>query len=355
MTGVVADFVGFARFGPTATPVARSRSSRAKRVLATAMTVFVASSVGVSLLLQNRWLHAVDPEYAARRDRLLAKQAATAKPIVLCLGSSRMVEGVRPDALPTDTLLTLVNGGMVGSGSMLEWLTYRRLKRDGLKPARVLIEYWPPLLRGDDHAEYGRIALPRLAPADWPVVRACYPDPPSVGRYVAEGQFWPVHRYRRGLLAMIQPRWVPEARADRRFASGMDEWGWWPGCRDEDADAERAKHGDPAKSAFRPYLDGFSVGGPADVALRSLLAECRADGVPATLVYLPESTGFQSLYSPEAEANWQSHLASLRRDFDVAFLDFRTADFDADLPDGVHLTQGGAKRLTRLLSRKLAD
>jgi hypothetical protein len=327
-----------------------TRRGRARRAMVAFVMAYLALSFALARSIEGPLASARDPEYAARRDRLLAMNKANPnRPIVLALGSSRMVEGVRPDAIDDGNGPLWLNGGLVGSGSMMELMSYRRLKRDGLKPTHVLLEYWPPLLRGDNHAEYGRIDLPRLGPGDWPIVRDYFPDPSSVGRYLGEGQLWPVHRYRRALLASIDRSLVPASQRDSKFAKGIDRYGWWPGVRDEDAPTERAKHTDISRSAFRPYLDGFSVGEPADRALRDVLAECRADGVVVTLVFLPESTAFRSLYSAEAEARWRQHRETLLRDEMVSMIDARTWEFNSDLPDGVHLTQGGATRVTKRL------
>lgn len=181
-----------------------------------------------------------------------------------------------------------------------------------------------------------------------------YPDPPSVTRYVIEGQLWPAWRYRKQLLATVQPKCVHDARYDRRFTAGMDRWGWWPGVRDEDADIVRIQRSDIQKNPFRPYLDDFSVGVEADRALRDLLTECQADGVACAFVFMPESQAFRSLYTPDAEQRWRTHLDSLMMDFKVSVHDARTRDeFAPDLPDGVHLTQGGATRFTRRLMADL--
>lgn len=326
------------------------RRAKARRSVITFVMAYLVVSFALARLIEGRLAFVRDPEYAVRRDRLLTMNADHPdRPIILALGSSRMVEGVRPDAIDDGYGPLWLQGGLVGSGSMMELMTYRRLKRDGLKPSHLLLEYWPPLLRGDNHAEYGRIDLPRLGPSDWPIVRDYFPDPASVARYIAEGQLGPMHRYRRSLLGSIDRHLVPEAHRHSKFAKGVDPYGWWPGVRDEDAAIERAKHPEIATSAFRPYLDGFSIGEPADRALRHLLAECRDDGVAVTLVFLPESAAFRSLYSAEAEALWRRHRSSLIREYGVTMIDARDWNFDAELPDGVHLTQGGASRFTRRL------
>lgn len=327
------------------------KTAKAKRAVISFLFGYLALSAILDVKIDGSLARVRDPEYAARRDRLLTRIAENPhRPLVLVLGSSRTVEGIRPDGFNGDSGPMFFNAGLVGSGSMLELMTYRRLKAAGVRPQAVLIEYWPVLLRGGNHAEYGRIDLPRLNPRDLPIVWDYYPDPPSVTRYVLEGQLWPAWRYRKQLLASVQPKWVPDAKHERRFTAGMDCWGWWPGVRDDDAETVRNQRQDIRKNPFRPYLDGFSIGVEADRAICDLLAECRADGVACAFVFMPESQAFRSLYTPDAEQQWRTHLDRLMTDFNVRVHDARTCDeFAADLPDGVHLTQGGATRFSRRL------
>ena len=346
---------------PTAIFVVRSRRpvrrrpARSRRAVVVALVSFIGLTLGLALLIDGPWDCFRDPEYAARRDRLVARvREHPLRPVVLVLGSSRTVEGIRPDAVNTSTGPMLLNGGLIGSGSMLELIAYRRLKADGIRPVAVLVEYWPVLLRGDVHAEPGRINPPRLGLRDAKIVRDYFPHPDDALATVWGSQLWPASRYRRALLASVRPKWVPDARHDTRFAGGIDDWGWWPGVRDEDAVIVRSKRPDVSKNPFRPYLDGFSIGDEADRALRDLLTECRADGVAVAFVVMPETPAFRTLYSPAAEANARAHLAGIVNDFGVPVLNARAWDeFEPDLPDHVHLTQGGATRFTRRLQAEL--
>lgn len=331
------------------------KTGKAKRAVLSFVFGYFALSAFLAIKIDGSLARVRDPEFAARRDRLHARIGENPnRPLILVLGSSRSVEGIRPELVNNESGPMLFNAGLVGSGSMLELMTYRRLKAAGIRPQAVLIEYWPVLLRGGNHAEYGRIDLPRLNPRDLPIVWDYYPDPPSVTRYVVEGQFWPAWRYRKQLLATVQPKWVPNARHERRFTAGMDEWGWWPGVRDEDADTVRSQRHDVQKNPFRPYLDDFSIGVEADRALRDLLTECQADGVACAFVFMPESPAFRTLYTPQGEQRWRTHLTNLMAEFNVPVHDARACDeFAPDLPDGVHLTQGGATRFTRRLAADL--
>ena len=335
--------------------IVRSRKTRARRAVCSFVIGFVALTLILSVLINGPLDRLRDPEFAARRDRLVIQQSEhPTRPLILVLGSSRAVEGIRPDAINQPSGPLLLNGGLIGSGPMLELIAYRRLKAAGLKPAAVLLEYWPPLLRGENHAEYGRIDLPRLAPRDLRVVWEYFPDPVSVTRYVLEGQLWPAWRYRHRFVAAVRPKWVPNSSHDQRFANGIDAWGWWPGMREQDIEEHRRTKGFDHYKAFAPMLDHFRVGEKANRAIRDLLCECRDDGVAVAMIVMPEGKRFRDLYTPEADREWQTHLNQLSAEFELPVLNTRTWDeFAPEMPDHVHLIQEGATRFTRRLGEEL--
>jgi hypothetical protein len=91
-----------------------------------------------------------DPEYGKRVARLNARVSEHPdRPLVVVLGSSRAAMGVRPPAweeVAADGAPLLFNMARIGGGPLFELLTLRRLLADGVRPAAVVVEYWPPLL-----------------------------------------------------------------------------------------------------------------------------------------------------------------------------------------------------------------
>ena len=95
-----------------------------------------------------------DPEYGKRLAGLQARLAENpGRPLVLAIGSSRTAMGVRPGVLETDggdpRRPLLFNMALAGSGPIMELMVLRRALADGVKPAAVLVEFWPAFLRED--------------------------------------------------------------------------------------------------------------------------------------------------------------------------------------------------------------
>jgi hypothetical protein len=273
---------------------------------------------------------------------------------VLGIGSSRLAMGLRPGVLgPGEP--ALANLALAGSGPVMELMAYRRAVADGLKPAAVLVEYWPAFLDEEGpQREDLRIDLGRLRPADGPVVRDYFADPDGVLREMARRRRNPWWEHRRSLMNQFAAGWLPpNLRADALFAP-IDDWGWLPG-RTDPSDEDRAGAAKAARAFYEPLFRRYTVSGLADRALRQLLAECRAAGTPAALVYLPESAAFTALMTPEAKRKADEHLAAVRRDTGVPLIDCRGWVADRELPDGFHLSQAGAAELTPKLARAVAD
>lgn len=335
----------------------RSRLQHSRRALWIFPLSFLLVNLILAFLSEGSLIHLRDPEYGARQSRLLARQKeAPNQPVLLVLGSSRVAEGIRPDVLNGKAGPLVLNGGLVGSGPMLELMSYRRLKQAGLKVQGVLIEYWPPLLRGENHAEFGRIDLPRLNRCDLPIVWDYFPDPPSVTRYVTEGYFLPTARYRRNILIDVMPRLVPAAETVFRYSVGIDRWGWWPGIDEAHLEEHRLTKGFDHYKAFEPMIKDFSIGKEADRALHDLIRECQQDGVPVALIFMPEGTQFKMFYDANAEQIWQGHLKALTEEFSIPVLNTRLwEECASDMPDQVHFTQEGAARYTKRLATELPN
>src|SRR5262249_18423460 len=71
------------------------------------------------------------------------------RPLILSLGSSRMATAFRPEALPDlparpGTRPVAFHFARVGPGPEMSPLVLPRLLAAGIRPAWVLVEYWPP-------------------------------------------------------------------------------------------------------------------------------------------------------------------------------------------------------------------
>lgn len=308
------------------------------------------------------WPELRDPEYGRRVNRLRARVAEhPGRPLVLVVGSSRTAMGVRPsaweDSRPGTANDPLVfNMSAVGAGPIIELLVLRRTYADGFRPAVVLLEYWPPLLRQDPgFGDVARFEPRQLRWRDRPVVRDYYPDPAGTERRMKASRLNVLAENRAGLLAQVDPELFPKGpRLDVGWAE-LDGWGWLPGMDPHPGDAEtRRKLTEGIRKHFAPQMTGGSIHPDSDRALRAAVALARANGARVGLVYLPESAEFRTRYPAELERSAREHLATLSRALALPVLDARDWMDERYLADGFHLSRTGAALFTAKLSATIA-
>src|SRR4051812_44856236 len=104
---------------------------------------FVVVQAGLGAGVERLWPAVRDPEFAARAEQLHQHHpqgAASRRPLVLALGSSRTLMGLDARRLSEATAETgdvpplVFNFGVPGSGPMLEAVCLRRLLADGVRP-----------------------------------------------------------------------------------------------------------------------------------------------------------------------------------------------------------------------------
>jgi hypothetical protein len=87
-------------------------------------------------------------------------------------------------------------------------------------------------------------------------------------------------------------------------------------------------------------------------ALEDVLSRCRREGIPVTLLLMPEAAPFRALYSAAAREALAELLVRLRRDWGVDVVDARTWMEDAAFSDTHHLLADGARRFTERFGRE---
>jgi hypothetical protein len=351
------------RFLGARRPSARvTRGESARRSARAAVAWFVAATLGLSgatLLAADVLTPAIrDPEYGRRARALQARVAEHPdRPLVLVVGSSRVGAGVCPAAWeavrPDGRAPLLFNIGRAGAGPVVQLMTLRRVLAEGVRPAVVLLEYWPPLV--NEHSpELIRVPAECLYPGDLPIVRDYWPDAEEAVRRAARGRLNPIFTLRRTLLLQLDPVWVPwSGRAEVVLAS-LDAWGWLPGldyplagCTERDRWLARWE------PIYRPQLRAFAARERSECAIRDAVALARDHGAAVGLVYLPEPGEFRGWYSRKAERAAAAHLAELARDFGAPVIDAREWLADALVADGIHLSRIGATEFTRRLGAEV--
>jgi hypothetical protein len=312
----------------------------------------VTLNVALALALDYGPPHLRDPEYGLRLDSLKQRIVEhPTRPPVVVVGSSRTGQGVRPGVCePADGPLVF-NMSQSGGGPVSQLLTLRRLWADGVQPAGVVLEYWPPFLRGDGtYHEQHRIDARRLRTTDEPTVREFFDTPDAVWAVRHGDSPIPLVAHRHGIVSRVCPELLPHAARTDPFWRNLDGWGWWPGR--VSATPQQIDAGWPAVEAFyRPMYAGYAVHPQHAAAYRTVLRECRDRGVPVVLLRMPETARFRQFQTAEAERQGDGFLDDITSEFGVPVIDARTWAEDEHLPDGFHLTRSGAEVFTRRLAR----
>ena len=330
-----------------------------RRHAARTVGAFLAALLATNLALVVAFEHAPpgwhDPEYGKRLTMLRARQAEhPGRPFVVALGSSRVAIGLHPASLPRDgTGPLLFNMALVGSGPVMELLTFRRLLADGVRPDAVLIEYWPAFLHeAGGYHEAARFDVHRLRPCDERTVRDEFPDSNRRMREWHLARLTPLGTHRRNAWNQLAPAGLPRGQRIDGLWSRIDPWGRLAD-RDSVSDAEAVTLRDVHAGYYSQLFAAYEVSDVADRALRLLLRECAEAGIPAALLMMPDAPAFAQWMPTEAQARAAKHERIVRAEWDVPVIDARGWIDAAQQPDRVHLLTPGAAEFTRRLHGEL--
>ena len=333
----------------------RSRRKVARVAAAWAVAGYVACTVAALAAIEVIRPELRDEEYGRRLTALRSRIAEhPGRPLVVVIGSSRAAMDVCPrvweETRPGNPDEPLIfNMSRVGGGPLLNLMTLRRLYADGIRPAAVLLEYWPPLLHQEGpFREADRIDPDRLARCDRSFVREYLHDADRIEWEMLEARLNPIFSQRTTWLRAAVPRWLPRAIRFDPAVKPLDVWGWLPGMdRPALAWEPRERRLAACERIYRPHLAGWRVSPEADRATREAIAMARNNGATAALVFFPESEEFRSWYSPEVAESQDRYRESLQRELAVQVLDTRTWLSNDRLADGFHATRAGAEEFTR--------
>jgi hypothetical protein len=296
-----------------------------------------------------------DAEYAVRLDLLRRRRAeAPERPLLLVLGSSRMVMSFRPESLPelrdADGRRVLpFNFAHLGAGPVMNVMQLNRLRRAGVRPTWLVLEVMPPCLSNDPAS----MTTSCMSAPDLPVLHH-YIDPGKLyGRYLLT-RLAPWHRQRNELLHRFAPafaarEWPAETARIHLGPLGGDAC--WTVKPDVSADEIRRRI-DATRRDYYPPLQQFALKGTADRAYREMLDLCRADGIRVALLLSPEGSEFASWYSPQSLTQIQEWCLALSREYDAPLIDARRWLPDAAFLDGHHVQLHGAEAFTRRLGEE---
>lgn len=345
---------------PPNTPASPPRRSRPRAIFSFAVCFLLINSC-LALRLEFGPERLRDPEYGLRLNSLRERRREHPnRPLTVVLGSSRTAMGVRPDVYETavadsQSAPLLFNMSMSGAGPILQLIVLERLLAAGIKPDSILLEFWPPLLRGDGlYREERRLNPERLLTVDEPILAEYFSDPAAAFAKRDRGRTLPIWYHRRALMDQYWPQAIPwRERADGSWST-LDAWGWLPGRKTYTQD--QVEKGWPHVAGFyAPLYQGFAIDPVADRSLRKSLTRCRELGISVKFVALPESARFRTMMTADSIRLGNEYRIRIENEFQLETIDGRAWAEDSSLPDGYHLTQDGATAFTRRITNKLVQ
>jgi hypothetical protein len=335
-----------------------------RRAVLWGLLFFAAAQFGMAVVI-DRW-RAVwsDPEYGYRLIRLRRRLAeAPHQPPVLVFGSSRVSHGFAADYLPPPgspeyASPVVFNMSQSGATTFMELLLLKRVLALGIRPRYVILEVFEACLHTDDSWLDGQGVDSRLPPyrlrfSDLGVLRRYRPDvAPAYYRAWLEWNLVPWHSNRYHLLERYAPELLEPSQletlrlGDWRHSLTANGWQPIPPLPDE----VKRKALEAARNGYQPIFANFHLSHRVGGLLRDMLDTCRREGVPVLgLLLMPESSEFRGWRSPAVEAQIQTYLTGLCREYGIDLIDASAWVEDGEFFDGHHLLEGGARRFTERL------
>jgi hypothetical protein len=339
-------------------------AGRGKRAVLWTVLLFAASQLALWAYLDCLLPEVRDPLYTLRLRSLQSRLSRSrGAPLVLLLGSSRVKYGLWPAAMPVRATKdapppVVYNFGFNGAGFIREWMYFRRLLADGVRPDWLILETWPPLWAEDGFFAESRMIVheDELHLRDVPLLCRYFAREPAVCLGVARRCLTPIRSYRARLVQAAVASWLPRAAA-RQKASGPSDWepaddsGWSPLTWGPTTPEQKQKALQDALDQMKPLTDPLRIDPRSDAALRELLAECRARGIKVALLMMPEHGVTRDWYPPQACALIRDYLGGISREFAAPVIDLRTWAADGDFADLCHLGRHGVEPISTRFGR----
>ncbi len=321
----------------------RSKRRNARAKVLGWLAGFLALQGMLAIALDHPRAFLRNPNYVAKYIRLAHLRREPDRPVVVVLGSSRTLFGLRPDRVPAplaaDGCVPLVfNFGVPGCGPLGQLLYLKSLLRQGIRPDGIVLEVLPALLAWEPGAN------PNVRPLaftwqDLATLSQFADRPADIYRAWFEARLMPWFVYRFHVMNRYLPAWLPAQDRDDIGWKSIDHWGWA-------ALPERFKRPgtiDGVRAQFQSAQQAFEVAATNARALRELIEVCQGHGIPTVLLLMPVGPQFQSWYTAQSQERLQAFLAQLHAEFDIAVVDARNwVEQEALFLDSHHLLPGGA-------------
>jgi hypothetical protein len=341
---------------PGGSSAAPARRSHARAAVSLGFAFAVAAQFALDLAVETVKPEWRDPEYGHRVKQLsaMARQQAQFRPdqpILIVLGSSRVMQGVSPAHLGLGLDLSPVliyNFAHTGYGPVGEWLALQRLLESKLAPRYLLVELLPAHLTGacTTHPD-------TLTCADVGFIEPFHENPDRLRMDWLRSRIEPWFSLRSSLLSHFRPDLLPQAHRLDHTWKQMQVGGWMPYYPAELSEAVRSAARQRAQALHAVPLAEFHVDPFQDRAYRQVLNQCRDRGISVACFWMPESPAYRAWYSPQSRDRVNQYLAELRREYGVPV--FNTSEWFDDegaFWDGHHLLGPAAEEFSMRFGRE---
>jgi len=340
---------------------ARPMAGHAFAVLIWTLAAFIGFQCLFSWII-DRWEPGLRDQEYGRKLSLLRAQVTEHphRPLVLALGTSRTVYGLRPGAIssvnaqqvPSETEPLVFNFGVLGGGPFYELVYLNRLLDEGIVPTTVLIEVHPPLLH--DVPDLSFVLAPvveRCDARDLAVLRRFTASPIRLYAQWLRLRIATCHRYRYALISRAAPRWLSETpQPDPQGLTQTDQLGWVPYPWEAPSDSVRHERSLQTVAAYECALRDYAISDAPDRALREMLEVCRSRQIDAALVIMPEESEYRRTFASRTHARVEAYLDALCVECDVPLFDTREWCGDTEFGDAQHLLREGADHFSAMFT-----
>lgn len=333
--------------------------ARGRRVLLAAVLGLAALQIGSALLVDHWRPELADPEYRIRRERLRAAQAENPeRPLVLMLGSSRVLNGFRPERLHrlTDAAgapITSFNFGLLCAGPLRQHCGLRHLLADGIRPDLLLLEIMPPLYNQPGKGRFcdeNWLYIPPLPLSDAAELLPHFARPHRLVLPWLTSRLMPGHEHQRRVFQQLAGNCLP-APALVTENEKADPWGWSPSPTATVTAEEQRRHIEAAHRQYHNAFPDFRLGNQPCRLLDEMLESCRRERVAVCLIRMPESAVFRGWYTASLEADLEALTRHANQRFGAPTINARQWVPDSEFWDGHHLLPSGAALFSERLAR----
>lgn len=249
--------------------------------------------------------------------------------------------------------VAVYNFGIPGSSALMELVALKRLLAAGVQPDYVLIEVLSPFLSGCPPLDPQRFSPPRFSLAELPLIRR-YTGYYSRVRWW-DGRLAPCYSHRWAILRCLAPAFA----IDDPWTQGIGPFDAAGAGRLPDAvrcEARFRQGLEMTERSYGAYRNGFRRDAPFCRILAETLELCRAAGIQASLVMMPEASEVRDWHDGAVQREMLTFLNELALQHGATVVDAQGWIEDRGFLDGIHLVASGADQFTSdLASRAFAS